>query len=96
MLEIFKKKQEVIKPRYKMDLEEYNEIISTLTRQETKVYNEVVQGYNVEEIAKKLKLTKNTINSYMKVIFKKLNVHSKVELIITYGNIFNLVNKVDN
>jgi len=77
-------------------LEEYKDAISTLTPQELKVYNEVVQGYNTEEISKKLKLTKNTVNSYMKPIFKKLNVHSKVELIIAYGNIYNLVNDVNN
>lgn len=95
MLKFFNKKQSRNLPNCKMSVEEYNEIISLLTPQEKKVYSEVVQGYNVEEISKKLKLTKNTINSYMKVIFKKLNVHSKVELIITYGNIYNIVNEVN-
>ena len=98
MLKFFKKSKEdkSILPKYKMALEEYKDAISTLTPQELKVYNEVVQGYNTEEISKKLKLTKNTVNSYMKPIFKKLNVHSKVELIIAYGNIYNLVNDVNN
>jgi len=98
MLKFFKKskRDESILPKYKMSLEEYRDAISTLTPQELKVYNEVVQGYNTEEISKKLKLTKNTVNSYMKPIFKKLNVHSKVELIIAYGNIYNLVNDVNN
>jgi len=98
MLEFLKKnkKENIITPKYKMALDEYEEIISTLTPQEKKVYSEVVQGYKVDEISKKLKLTKNTINSYMKEIFKKLDVHSKVELIITYGNIFNLVNDTKN
>lgn len=98
MLKFFKKSKadESILPKYKMSLEEYKDVISTLTPQELKVYNEVVQGYNTEEISKKLKLTKNTVNSYMKPIFKKLNVHSKVELIIAYGNIYNLVNDVNN
>ena len=98
MLKFFNKskKKDDIFPKYKMTLEEYKDIISTLTPQELKVYNEVVRGYNVEEIAKKLNLTKNTINSYMKPIFKKLDVHSKVELIVTYGNIYNLVNNVND
>ncbi|MBQ9853614.1 MAG: helix-turn-helix transcriptional regulator [Bacilli bacterium] len=98
MLKFFKKSKadESILPKYKMSLEEYKDTISTLTPQELKVYNEVVQGYNTEKISKKLKLTKNTVNSYMKPIFKKLNVHSKVELIIAYGNIYNLVNDVNN
>lgn len=90
------KNKDVILPRYKMNLEDYKKIISTLTPQEEKVYKEIVQGYNVEEISKKLNLTKNTISSYMKQIFKKLDVHSKVELIVTYGNIYNSVNDIHN
>lgn len=97
MLKFFNKskKQNVILPRYKISIEEYKEKIGSLTNQEEKVYNEVVQGYTTLEIAKKLNLTINTINSYMKSIFKKLDVHSKVELIVTYGNIFNILNDID-
>lgn len=98
MLKFFKKTTDDanVKKQFNMSLEEYDEIISRLTDKENIVYNEVVQGFTVNEISKKLNVTKNTINSHLKVIFKKLNVHSKVELIITYGNIYNYVNDINN
>ena len=43
-------------------------------------------------MAKRLNLKKATVDSYLKVIYKKLKVHTKVELIVTYGPIFNTVN----
>ena len=80
---------------FKISLNEYKKRISSLTPAEYKVYNEIVQGYSIENTSKKTKLKPNTIKSYQKSIYKKLNVHSKVELITTYANLYNYLNNVD-
>lgn len=79
----------------KIEAEEYKKVIDSLTQSELKVYDLVVQGYNVKEMNKRLNLKESTIKSYLKSIFKKLNVHSKVELIITYGSIYNSLNNIN-
>jgi len=82
-------------PHFKIDLKEYQEKVSSLTESEYKVYNEIVQGYSTEETSKRTKLKVNTIKSYQKSIYKKLGVHSKVELITTYANVYNYINDVN-
>ena len=78
--------------RRKITKEEYSEIIETLTPSEYQLYEEMVKGYRTSEAAKRLKLKKSTVDSYLKVIYKKLNIHSMVEMIITYGPIYNVMN----
>lgn len=78
--------------RRKMTAEEYFETVSMLTPSEYRLYEEMVKGYRAREAAKRLNLKKATVDSYLKVIYKKLKVHTKVELIVTYGPIFNTVN----
>lgn len=100
MFEFFKKKKSdnVVKdyrPNFKISEEEYKKRISSLTESEYKVYNEIVQGYSTEETSKRTKLKINTIKSYQKSIYKKLDVHSKVELITNYASLFNYINDVN-
>ena len=102
MFEFFKKKKsdnivEAInfEPHLKINIEQYKAKISSLTDSEYKVYNEIVQGYSTEETAKRTKLKVNTIKSYQKSIYKKLNVHSKIELITTYANTYNYINDIN-
>ena len=76
-------------------MDEYNKRVSALTESEYKVYIEIVQGYSVEETSRRTKLKINTIKSYQKSIYKKLDVHSKVELITIYANIYNYLNNVN-
>ncbi len=103
MFEFFKKKRSdnIINekkdyyPHFNISFDEYKKRVSALTESEYRVYNEIVQGYSTEETAKRTKLKVNTIKSYQKSIYKKLNVHSKVELITTYANLYNYLNNVN-
>ncbi|MFD2637670.1 response regulator transcription factor [Piscibacillus salipiscarius] len=49
------------------------------------MFNLLLSGLSTKEIADKTYSSKNTINTHIKSIYKKLNVHSKVELILYYG-----------
>ena len=78
--------------RRKITKEGYFQIIKSLTPSEYRVYEEMVKGYRASEAAKRLNLKKSTVDSYLKVIYKKLDVVSIVEMIITYGPIYNVIN----
>ncbi|MEZ4286621.1 MAG: LuxR C-terminal-related transcriptional regulator [Polyangiales bacterium] len=52
-----------------------------LTPRERDVVTLLVSGSNTREIAEQTALTVSTINTYLKRIFSKLGVHSRVELI---------------
>lgn len=82
------------KPHFKIELDEYNKRISSLTGSEYKVYKEIVQGYSTEETSERTKLKISTIKSYQKSIYKKLEVHSKVELITIYATIYDYLNDI--
>ena len=79
---------------YSVDLGKYNKIISNLTKEEQKIYTEIVQGARPSETVEKLKMKKNIFDRILKSIFKKLNVDTHKDLICKYGNTFNYVNKV--
>lgn len=98
MIDFFKRERKCKKGlKYKMvELSEYNKSVSKLTPSETRVYVELVKGYNSREIAKRLRLKKSTIDSYLKIIYKKLNVHSIVELIMKYGITFNYIDGIES
>ena len=52
-----------------------------LTPQEVRVVEAVYQGLSAKEIAYETKLSESTIKSYLKDIFKKLEVHKATELV---------------
>lgn len=52
-----------------------------LTPRERDVVSRLVSGFSTREIATETGLTVSTVNTYLKRIFSKLGVHSRVELI---------------
>jgi DNA-binding NarL/FixJ family response regulator len=50
-----------------------------LTPRERDVLDLLAQGFAYKEIARRLGLSGETVNSYVKTIYRKLNVHSAVE-----------------
>lgn len=62
--------------------------LNLLTHKELEVYNNLMEGYRLKEIAELLNVKFTTINEHTKSIYKKLNVHSQKELIIKYHQIF--------
>lgn len=51
-----------------------------LTHRERQVLELLVRGKKVTDVAQFLDLTMNTVQGYIKEIYKKLNVHSRMEL----------------
>lgn len=78
MLEYFQKQQ------HKMNhLEESN-----LSVREKDILQRLVKGSGYKEIAGKACISVETLNSHIKNIYRKLNVHSRSELAAKYGNSF--------
>ena len=77
MLEYFQKQQNKID-----DLEESN-----LTAREKNILQSLMKGLSYKEIAGAAFLSIETINSHVKNIYRKLNVHSRGELTSKYGDI---------
>ena len=57
-------------------------IVSRLTPREIEVLQEVASGCTNREVAQRLHLSPNTIREYMRRIFKKLDVESRVGAIV--------------
>lgn len=51
------------------------------TQKEIKLIKMVVEGYNNQTIAMQNKCSKNTINSFLKNIYKKLGIKNRIQLI---------------
>lgn len=54
----------------------------SVTRREEQIINLVAKGHSNREIAQKLYLSEHTVKNYMFRIFEKLNVSSRVELVL--------------
>ncbi len=76
MLEYFQKQQRKV-----YDLEE-----SHLTAREKDILQSLVKGSSYKEIAGKAFISIETLNSHIKNIYRKLNVHSRGELTAKYGS----------
>jgi DNA-binding NarL/FixJ family response regulator len=70
VLEYFKKQADSL-PR----LEDYN-----LTEREKEILNKLIQGLGYKQIAGECFIARETLNSHMKNIYRKLNVHSRAEV----------------
>ncbi len=55
-------------------------VLSTLSKRETEVVDLITDGYSNAEIAKTLYISVHTVNDYTKKIYRKFNVHSRLEL----------------
>jgi DNA-binding NarL/FixJ family response regulator len=56
--------------------------LSKLTPAETKVFHLLSQGKSNKEIAKILKVKVGTIKTHAFSCYKKLNIHSRIEIIL--------------
>jgi DNA-binding CsgD family transcriptional regulator len=56
------------------------ELIAQLASREREVFDCIVAGMRTKEIGDKLNIKANTVSTIKKMIFKKLNVTSNIEL----------------
>ena len=68
-------------------------MLNTLTKQETRIYNLILQGKRRKDIMNILHLSQGTINTHESNIYSKLYVHSKNELL--YKRIQELEEKIN-
>jgi DNA-binding NarL/FixJ family response regulator len=61
---------------------------SNLTSREKMILQSLIQGKSYKEIAAELCISIETLNSHIKNIYRKLDVHSRSELAAKYGNAF--------
>jgi DNA-binding NarL/FixJ family response regulator len=59
-------------------------VTSSLTEGERKVLDEFARGFSYKETADRLGVTVHTINSYVRVIYDKLHVHSRTEAVLKH------------
>lgn len=55
------------------------ELLSTLTPREQEIINALAKGYQYKEIADQLHISIETVRTYLRKVYEKLQVHSKVE-----------------
>lgn len=61
---------------------------SDLTAREKEILQALVKGFSYKEIAAALFISIETLNTHVKNIYRKLNVHSRSELAAKYGKAF--------
>ena len=62
-------------------------LIENLTPREHDVFDLLIQGLKLQEIADALGVKYSTVNTHQKSTYKKLGVNSRAECIIRYGNL---------
>lgn len=58
---------------------------SSLTEREKQILELLINGFSYKEIASSIIISVETLNSHIKNIYRKLNVHSRSELSAKYG-----------
>jgi|GEM_PF-2471044 RNA polymerase sigma factor (sigma-70 family) len=58
--------------------------IAQLTAKEKLVFDFLVEGYTIKEIAKRLGISYSTVNTHMNAVYRKLGVNTRSQLIICY------------
>jgi DNA-binding NarL/FixJ family response regulator len=61
-------------------IDEYN-----LTEREKEILDKLVQGLGYKQIASDCGIARETLNTHMKSIYRKLNVHSRAEVAARFG-----------
>ncbi len=56
------------------------ELIASLANRERQIFDFVVKGMRTKEISDTLEIKPNTVSTIKKVIFRKLNVSTNIEL----------------
>jgi DNA-binding CsgD family transcriptional regulator len=57
-----------------------------LTKREREILELLIQGLSYKEIASKCFISPETMNSHIKNIYQKLNVHSRAQINARFGN----------
>lgn len=77
--------EEVITPQTATPLKTAaSDAVATLSPKEAEVFDMLLQGYKLREIAAMTGCTFSTINTHQNSIYSKLGVSSRAELIIKY------------
>jgi DNA-binding NarL/FixJ family response regulator len=79
VMEYFKKQADAA-PR----LEEFH-----LTERENDILNRLIRGLGYKQIAADCGIARETLNTHMKNIYRKLNVHSRAEVAARFGRQYN-------
>lgn len=59
--------------------------LAELSRREREVFGHLVLGHRAEEVAKILHISRHTVRQHAKSVFRKLGVHSQIELMRRFG-----------
>jgi len=57
---------------------------SRLTPGEREFLDQLANGYTYKEIADRMKITIDTVRSYVRTVYEKLHVHSRTEAVVKY------------
>lgn len=71
--------QEIFLHKNKRDTELY--LNCAMTPREHEIYNLIIEGFSVNDIAKKLNISPCTVKTYKNAILAKNNVNSVIELL---------------
>jgi len=63
---------------------ELNKKYADLTPRESEVLNYLMKGFTYKEVAVKMDISVSTVNDFIKKVYKKMDVHSKSELLSLY------------
>jgi DNA-binding NarL/FixJ family response regulator len=58
--------------------------VSRLTPGEKEFLNQLANGYAYKEIADRMKISIDTVRSYVRTVYEKLHVHSRTEAVVKY------------
>ena len=58
--------------------------VESLTRRERGVFDSLVGGRELDEVAEEMGISRHTVRNHLKSVFRKLDVHSQLELIRKY------------
>jgi len=64
--------------------EEGNSPVSHLTPGEKEFLDQLAHGYAYKEIADRMKISIDTVRSYVRTVYEKLHVHSRTEAVVKY------------
>jgi DNA-binding NarL/FixJ family response regulator len=63
---------------------EDNSSVSRLTAGEREFLDQLANGYAYKEIADRMKISIDTVRSYVRTVYEKLHVHSRTEAVVKY------------
>ena len=58
--------------------------VSKLTPGERDFLDQLANGYAYKEIADRMKISIDTVRSYVRTVYEKLHVHSRTEAVVKY------------